>query len=162
MGTPRRSSNSQRLCSIALRRSCALAGQGVGRRRALRRGRVDSVPSLRGAKARHQGPRIALRRHDQGPMRMRGRRADPLRTQTHEGPRPMKPRPRDFVALEASDQKWLWRDIRDTSNQAMAQYAGHRPFETRQASRVPKRSCMTASAGRRDSGRPARGERRGA
>jgi hypothetical protein len=55
-------------------------------------------------------------------------------------------RDRDFVALEASDQKWWWRDIRDTSNQAMAQYAGHRQFETRQAPRVPKRSCMTASA----------------
>jgi hypothetical protein len=48
----------------------------------------------------------------------------------------MKPRPRDFVALEASDQKWLWRDIRDTSNQAMAQYQVHRQFETRQGPRV--------------------------
>jgi hypothetical protein len=70
-------------------------------------------------------------------------------------------RDRDFVALEASDQKWWWRDIRDTSNQAMAQYAGHRQFETRQAPRVPKRSCMTASAGRQGrrqagSGREAR------
>jgi hypothetical protein len=39
----------------------------------------------------------------------------------------MKPRPRDFVALEASDQKWLWRDIRDTSNQAMAPVRGSPP-----------------------------------
>jgi hypothetical protein len=73
-------------------------------------------------------------------------------------------RDRDFVALEASDQKWWWRDIRDTSNQAMAQYAGHRQFETRQGPRVPKRSCLTRigrSPGTQ-AGRLARGERRGA
>jgi hypothetical protein len=43
----------------------------------------------------------------------------------------------------------------------MAQYAVHRQFETRQAPRVPKRSCLTASAGRQGrkqagSGREAR------